>query len=104
EDRGAAVIRIKNKGILLSKKGFSKDQMYDYLLHQQFLIKQGKKLYQEERMEKRFAKMSEGDLVLDCSVEVEGEPPQTIESEGDDRVRMKGSYYDRLSALKYAER
>ncbi|MFP3360516.1 hypothetical protein R0K17_24695, partial [Planococcus sp. SIMBA_143] len=24
EDRGAAVIRIKNKGILLSKKGFSK--------------------------------------------------------------------------------
>ncbi|WLR58417.1 amidase domain-containing protein [Guptibacillus hwajinpoensis] len=104
QNRGASVIRIKNKGILLGKKTVSTSQLYEYLLHQQFLIKQGEKLYQEERLEKRLAKMVEGELILDRSAEIEGGTLLVAEGKGSGDARLKGSYYDRLSALKYAER
>lgn len=104
-ERGASVIRIKNRGILLGKKNLVHTQIYDYLLHHQYLIKQGDKIYQEERLEKRLAKMEEGELVLDRSVETEGNATEANEEgSGNALSRSKGSYYDRLSAVKYAER
>ncbi|MGB7999814.1 MAG: amidase domain-containing protein [Anaerobacillus sp.] len=102
--RGAQVIRIKNKGIFLGKKELMNTKIYDYLLHQQFLIKHGEKIYQEERLEKRLAQIEEGELVFDRSLEIEGHAPQLKEESSNSDYRAKGSYYDRLSAVKYAER
>ncbi|WP_347552440.1 amidase domain-containing protein [Pseudalkalibacillus hwajinpoensis] len=103
--REATVLRIKHRGILLGKKDLVSTQFYDYVLHHHYLIKQGKKIYQEERVEKRLAKVKDGELILDRSIEVEGKANQVEISEGiiNDN-RLKGSYYDRLSAVKYAER
>lgn len=101
--REATVVRVLNKGVLLGKKKLAKTRIYDYYLHQQYVIKQGKKLYHEERFEKRLAELIDGELIHDRSVEYEGVHCDNATRAGRGSERLKGSYYDRLSAVKYAE-
>lgn len=102
--REATVIRIKNKGILLGKKKLAMTRIFDYVLQHQYVIKQGNKIYQEERAERRLAEFINGELVYDRSVEEEGTHCDNPTRAGNVSERVKGSYYDRLSAVKYAER
>lgn len=110
EKRNAEIVKAKASGKIkkLEKgyhEGFELDKVF-YVVHFQYLIKQKDDLYLEEEVEERIALFQKGELVEDKEVVFHDEMneeilPIDMEEWLEKRLVFK---YDRLAAVKYAER
>lgn len=93
----AKVIRIEEK---------REDQVVDYCLHIQWLVRQNNRFYLEERIEDRQAVLRERSMVADGlkkSSFKEGEERLPPVLEKGTESRGSRGFYDRLNAVRYAE-
>ncbi|WP_174730282.1 amidase domain-containing protein [Mesobacillus harenae] len=106
--RSAEIVKAKAIGKINSKMEGEEFTEVFYSVHYQYLIKQKNQMYIEEEVEKRKAKFYKGVLVEDFHVY-----PQSLDSlkttsedrEGGEELEERQSYrYDRLKAVRYAER
>ncbi|MFE8703042.1 amidase domain-containing protein [Cytobacillus sp. FJAT-54145] len=107
-NRKAEIVKAKGQGILKSKNKEEDDiERAYYSVHFQYLINHKGNLYIEEEVEERVAEFYKGVLVDDEELNVydisreEPKEPELGETLTDERVKF---HYDRLQAVKYAER
>ncbi|WP_100371847.1 amidase domain-containing protein [Bacillus sp. FJAT-45037] len=108
--RGAEVIRSYATGDIIRKQQIGRQELVDYVVKYEQFIKVKRNIYHTERIEERRAFFEDGNLVKD----VERKPKRLIKEEdgqsapltlidlGENR-NLKSSY-NRLEAVKYAER
>ncbi|TLS37997.1 amidase domain-containing protein [Pseudalkalibacillus caeni] len=105
-ERKASIIRGNIHSQTVSHFQIEERNIIDYMLWHKFLVKQDNKIYQEERVEHRKAVFREDELISDEGVSIErdsGKP--TIEDEERQKANKEfGFSYNRLAAVKYAER
>ncbi|WP_246625264.1 amidase domain-containing protein [Fictibacillus nanhaiensis] len=104
-DRNAFIVNNQANGSVLRTTESENRTQVDYLVHYSFLIKQGFDFYVEEISQERRAVFLDGDMKSDEPANAEGnykELPK-IERENDSISPNKGGY-DRLAAVRYAER
>ncbi len=105
ENRGAEIVKAKTTGEIYSLLRYEKNEIVQYALHHEYLLKQKEHIYIEEEIEHREAEFKNGKLKSD-RVLIErqtGEPP-VMDWDGRDNEERAPFYYDRLAAVKYAER
>ncbi|WP_416149061.1 amidase domain-containing protein [Salipaludibacillus sp. HK11] len=111
--RDAKVLKNIIHGQVISYEARSSREIVDYLLTMEFLIIQKKKIYLETQQQARRAVIEGGLLIDDYLVQGEGSCDQKLgmnyihkglKSEKNDRFSNKRYGYDRLEAIKYAER
>jgi len=109
KERKAEIVKASAAGAVTGMHWSGAARVVRYRLRQQFLIKHRDVFYLEERQTDRQAVFNGDELVRDRSVTVEPEvKARSAEipdpDEGRLRAKGKGFDYDRLSAVKYADR
>ncbi|MDQ0157541.1 amidase domain-containing protein [Robertmurraya andreesenii] len=107
--RNAEIVKVKAIGNIIKELDEKEPRKVFYRAHFQYLINHKEKLYIEEEVEERVAEFYKDILVEDkeMNLDVLGSPEEvtraSIEEEitNDERVTF---FYDRLQAVKYAER
>ncbi|WP_078549631.1 amidase domain-containing protein [Litchfieldia alkalitelluris] len=107
QKRNAEIIKCKAETKVLSQDEMEEEIHLDYLVHFQYLVKQKENIFLEEAYEERRARFRDNKMIDDRELiksfsEADRIP---IHSENDvvDRERVQYTY-DRLAAVKYAER
>lgn len=105
QNRNGEIVKAKATGKLIEKTADGDHTDIHYNVHFQYLIKQEKRFYIEEEVEKRKAKFYKGTLLMDeelpevYTIEV----PELKLDRHEDLERIT-YYYDRRKAIQYAER
>ncbi len=105
--RNAVIVNAQVKAkILHHDSTVSNTEAVTYLIKRSYLIKQPSNFYVEESLERRKALVENNEIELDQSLEQEGVFPSKLETvERDEDVMPMPRYrYNRLEAVKYAER
>jgi hypothetical protein len=105
KERKAEIVHTTTQGHLISNHTYDSYQQIRYLLHQQYFVKQAEDFYIEEAAEEREALFKSGKLQKDYIIGNEGNSWEELKQERpkDDYHPLKGVYYNRLAAVKYAE-
>lgn len=103
KQREAEIVHVKATGQVLSRHEKQSETELDYQLHLQYFIKQGDTFFIEEETEDRRVTFQDGRVVSDYENErIYGQNQEECEI---DVVAERMDYtYDRLKAVKYAER
>lgn len=106
EKRDASIIRIKGDGRVFGMRRSGKDTSFHYLLHLSYLIKQKNAFHIEEQLLPYTFQLQDGEVIRHGRIDIvqSGERPEPIsrmDPAGEDSPRFA---YDRLEAVKYAER
>ncbi len=105
QQREAEIVKVNVSGNIDQIVKRNQEEIINYHLHFQYLIKQKKLLYLEEEVERRYSVFENGELMKDEGLMEEGdkssEPRLMVEENHDERLSYR---YDRLKAVKYAER
>ncbi|AXI08655.1 hypothetical protein CUC15_06900 [Oceanobacillus zhaokaii] len=106
EERGAEIVRIEGKGRIFRKLSFDHKHQEQYLLHLTYLIKQDNHFHMEEQViPYQFTTDWRNQLIEHNKIEEkEAEKGQSSFSEMQIEVNNARFSYDRLAAVKYAER
>ncbi|WP_257351425.1 amidase domain-containing protein [Pseudalkalibacillus decolorationis] len=105
-DRSAVIVNAKVKAKILESRSHNKEQEVLYLILRSYLVKQNTKFYVEESMERRKAIIHNNEIRYDQSLNVEGDinaEHSNLERDPD-HAPMPRYQYNRLEAVKYAER
>ncbi|MFC4619012.1 amidase domain-containing protein [Camelliibacillus cellulosilyticus] len=106
--RKAEVVKAKVVGTITGFERLGHRRYVNYLTHWSFLIKQKDFYYIEEQLTRRKALFEGAHLVEEIAVDKENEHHNQVEltpiSITETRNKGKGFFYDRLSAVKYADR
>lgn len=107
-DRGAEIIRINGEGHIFQNVEYDDQQNCLYLLHLSFLISQQDYFYVEETVIPYQLLMRNGKIIEHQEIQTTSEPSQDILKFAEDDMmkdsRQERFTYDRLAAVKYAER
>lgn len=107
EERNVEIAAIQGDGRIYRKMSYDDQTIYHYLLHLAFLIKQADYFYMEEHVIPFHFQMREGDITKHSRLE---QMPQSDEQQGSMKLDKRADFqenrfvYDRLAAVKYAER
>jgi hypothetical protein len=104
-DRKAFIVNNQANGSVLRTTESENRTQVEYLVHYSLLIKQGFDFYVEEMSQERRAVFSNGEMISDEPMNAEGSLRELakIERENESVASGKGGY-DRLAAVRYAER
>ncbi len=105
--RKAELVRSNVRGQLIGQRAFEHQLQIDYALHYEHLLRQGSKIYMEEQQQQRRATFVHNELHEDeeITMPVLGERRLTEEKRGEDETKRSVSKgYNRLEAVRYAER
>ncbi|PYZ99247.1 hypothetical protein CR205_11065 [Alteribacter lacisalsi] len=107
--RGASIIKNILDGHIIRHQSVADKELYDYILYFQHVIRQGGQLYMEEQMQLRRAVLEDGELSDDYLVNEEGSgmeelPVKEAELPARDTDAPEYRRYNRLDAVRYAER
>lgn len=108
--RNAEIVKAIANGQVLSQKNVEDRRVIDYLLHQQFLVKQQKeKYYLEEQIEPRQLTIRNNQIIDDILLPttyslIEEAEPFKLEDYNDSSDKRQRYHYDRRAAVQYAER
>ncbi|AZB44753.1 CHAP domain-containing protein [Bacillus sp. FJAT-42376] len=75
-----------------------------YLLHEKWLIQNDDSFYLEEKIARRFAAVTDSEVLEDWAESRPAEEEMFIPPDYEDNLDRKGFYYDRMAAVQYAER
>ncbi|MEN1968585.1 amidase domain-containing protein [Lentibacillus sp. N15] len=107
QERGVEISRIQGDGHVFQELRYDRESIFHYLLHVSFLMKQKDYLYREEQVIPLQFRM-----LPDQSIEhikLESKPAESAESNSAELLEARDAAeyrftYDRLAAVKYAER
>ncbi|WP_080874027.1 amidase domain-containing protein [Oceanobacillus timonensis] len=106
--REAQLVKIKGKGLILSKQSYDTTNRTEYALHLEYLLKQGDFFYKEEQViPYQFVKSANGkerhEYIEKPFVE-KSRNPFPVFKQGNQKEPYRETEYNRLEAVKYAER
>ncbi|MFC4323635.1 amidase domain-containing protein [Litchfieldia salsa] len=103
--RSAEIIKCHAECKIEQKRNIGEETHLNYFVHYQYLVKQNDKLYMEEEYQDRLAIFRNDEIVEDHERNPPNEEIETgpLNRENDDVERVQYNY-DRLAAVKYAER
>ncbi len=103
--REAEIVKCHAESQIVRKNHVEEDVHLHYRVHFQFLVKQLDKLTLEEKCEERTAIFRNGELIGDTEnpIDRENMEHETLQFEEESMARS-GYQYDRLAAVRYAER
>jgi len=108
KERHAKIVKSDVKGVINGIHQYKDQILIRYRTHLSFLIRQKDQLFIEEEIKDKSAHFQDGVLVTDRLLEAErsGGPFSfsVIDSSSGLRKKTKGYFYDRLAAVKYADR
>ncbi|WLD94008.1 amidase domain-containing protein [Alkalihalobacillus sp. AL-G] len=106
DDRGAVIVNAKVKVKILESRSDDVERDVTYLILRSYLIKQNNKFYVEESMERRKAILHDNVIRQDEGLNREGDMKADIVNldRDPDIAPMPRYRYNRLEAVKYAER
>ncbi|MCF6136111.1 amidase domain-containing protein [Pseudalkalibacillus berkeleyi] len=106
KDRNAVIVNAQVKAKIVDRTTEADKEIITYWIQRSYLIKQTLKFYVEECLEKRKATIKENEIIKDESAITEGFTGINLpERERDEEVVPMPRYrYNRLEAVKYAER
>lgn len=105
DKRKAEIVKGKTNGQIFGQMTMDNQRVVTYGLHREFLVKQGEEMYLEEEIEFRKATIEGDEVVTDVLLETEGQDADIPVIEWTDDEEMRQQYvYDRLAAVRYAER
>lgn len=106
KDRNAVIVNAQVKAKIVDRTTEADREIITYWIQRSYLIKQNVKFYVEECLEKRKATIKENEIIKDESAITEGFTGINLpERERDEEVVPMPRYrYNRLEAVKYAER
>lgn len=108
--RKSEIVKATANGQIISKKKTDDADIVEYVLHQQFLVKQPKgTFYIEEHLVPRQAIVNGNNIIKDSLLEydnIENKSNHDVKLEdfADNRENRKSYHYDRRVAVQYAER
>ncbi|MGV3487204.1 MAG: amidase domain-containing protein [Tuberibacillus sp.] len=109
KDRNAKIVKTDVKGYVHGVHQYQDQTLVRYRTHISYLINQKGHLYLEEEVKDKCAHFKNDTLISDKVLDVEqagyDHSFSVIESSANTRAKTKGGYlYDRLAAVKYADR
>lgn len=106
-ERDVEISRIKGNGHVFQELRYDNNSIFQYLLHVSFLMKQKNQFYVEEQVIPYQFRLRNGEIIEHSRVEqprsIKGDKDESLSSEFRN-VREHRFSYDRLAAVKYAER
>jgi len=107
-DRNAKIVKTIVRGYVHGIHRYQDQTLIKYRTHIAHLINQKDHLYVEEELKDKCAHYQNGTLIAERSLESEqinqGHPFSVIETATNARSKSKAGFYDRLTAVKYADR
>ncbi|MGC4378078.1 amidase domain-containing protein [Fictibacillus sp. Mic-4] len=105
EERKANIVNNNVQARVLREQTIEKTKQIDYLVHYSYLIRQGFDFYIEEQLQERRATFIDDVMVSDEMITPEGKPSETVKIDREiDPAFNRKFEYNRLEAVKYAER